>query len=267
MLGIESIILYILLGSFVGVAAGLFGIGGGGIIVPALTMIFFMQEMPSENMMHMALGTSMATIVVTSISSLRAHHKKGGVLWDVFKMLTPGIIIGTFLATFLASILSSKYLAIFFSIFMAYVSIQMFLNKKPKPSRKIAGPKLQFTAGTIIGAISAMVSIGGGSLTVPYLIWQNIDIRKAIGTSAAVGFPIAVSGTLGFIINGWENTDLEHYVFGFVSLPAFFFIALFSYLTAPIGVKLAHTLPVDTVKKYFACLLMFLCIKMLYSFI
>ncbi|WP_044415073.1 sulfite exporter TauE/SafE family protein [Halarcobacter anaerophilus] len=267
MLGFESIVLYILLGCFVGVAAGLLGIGGGGIIVPSLTAIFLMQGMDSENIVHVALGTSMATIVVTSISSLKAHHKKGGVLWNVVKMMTPGIIIGTFFATFLASFLSSLYLSIFFSIFMAYVSLQMFINKKPKPSRKLANPKVQFASGTLIGAISAMVSIGGGSLTVPYLVWQNVEVKKAIGTSAAVGFPIAVSGTLGYIINGWSNTDMSNLMFGFVSLPAFFFIAICSYFTAPIGVKLAHTLPVSVVKKIFSLLLISLSLKMLFSFI
>jgi len=267
MLGFESIALYILLGCFVGVAAGLLGIGGGGIIVPSLTTIFLMQGVDSQNVVHMALATSMATIVITSLSSLKAHNKKGGVIWSVVKMMTPGIIIGTFFATFLASILSSLYLAIFFSIFMAYVSIQMFLNKKPKPSRKLVNSKIQFAAGTLIGAISAIVSIGGGSLTVPYLIWQNVDIKKAIGTSAAVGFPIAVSGTLGYIINGWENTDLSNYMFGYVSLPAFFFIAICSYFTAPIGVKLAHSLPVKVIKKIFSLLLILLSLKMLFSFI
>jgi len=267
MLSFEFILLYILLGCFVGVAAGLLGIGGGGIIVPSLTVIFALQGIDSENIMHMALGTSMATIVVTSISSLKAHHKNQAVLWNVFKMMTPGIIIGTFLSTFLASILSSLYLAIFFSIFMAYVSIQMFINKKPKPSRKLLKTKGQFFSGSIIGAISAMVSIGGGSLSVPYLLWQNIDIRKAIGTSAAIGFPIAVSGTIGFIVNGWENTDLSNYTLGYVFLPAFFFISICSYFTAPIGVKLAHTLPISVVKKLFALLLISLSIKMLFSFI
>jgi len=267
LLGIESIILYIILGCFVGVAAGLLGIGGGGIIVPSLTTIFLMQGMDMENTVHVALGTSMATIVVTSISSLKAHNKKGGVIWDVVKMMTPGIIIGTFFATFIASVLSSLYLAIFFSIFMAYVSIQMFLNKKPKPTRKLAGSKVQLGAGTLIGAISAMVSIGGGSLTVPYLIWQNVEVKKAIGTSAAIGFPIAVSGTLGYIINGWSHTDMQNLMFGFVSIPAFFFVAICSYFTAPLGVKLAHTLPVGVIKKIFALLLILLSIKMLTSFI
>lgn len=226
-----------------------------------------MQGMPESEVVHMALGTSMATIVVTSIASLRAHHKRQGVLWDVVKMITPGILIGTFLGTFLASMLSSFYLAIFFSIFMAYVSIQMFLNKKPKPSRKLLNSGWQFISGSFIGAISALVSIGGGSLSVPYLIWQNVDIKKAIGTSAAIGFPIAVSGTLGYIINGWDHTNLENYTFGFISLPAFFIIAFCSYFTAPLGVKLTHILPINTTKKIFGLLLISLSIKMLSSFL
>jgi uncharacterized membrane protein YfcA len=180
-------------------------------------------------------------------------------------MIAPGIIIGTFLATFLAAYLSSFYLAIIFSVFMGYVSFQMFLNKKPKPSRTLLGAKWQFFSGTIIGAISALVSIGGGSLSVPYMIWQNVDAKKAIGTSAAIGFPIAVSGTLGYIINGWEYNSIENYMLGFVCLPAFFFIAFFSYFTAPLGAKLAHSLPIDTVKKIFAVLLLILSIKMLVS--
>ncbi|MDD3598008.1 MAG: sulfite exporter TauE/SafE family protein [Sulfuricurvum sp.] len=266
-LDLQTIILLITLGAFVGVAAGLLGIGGGGIIVPALTAIFLMQGMAQSEVVHMALGTSMATIVVTSFSSLRAHHKRQGVLWDVVKMMAPGIVIGTFLATFLASVLSSLYLAVFFSIFMAYVSLQMFIDKKPKPSRTLLNPAGQFASGSVIGAVSAMVSIGGGSLTVPYLVWQNVELKKAIGTSAAVGFPIAISGTLGYVINGWHNTNLDHLTVGFVSLPAFFVIALFSYFTAPIGVKLAHVLPVGTIKKIFAFLLIALSVKMLSSFI
>lgn len=267
MTGLESILLYAVLGAFVGVAAGLLGIGGGGIIVPSLTAIFLMQGMPQSEVVHMALGTSMATIVVTSFSSLRAHHKRQGILWNVVKMMAPGIVIGTFLATFLASILSSLYLAVFFSIFMAYVSLQMFIDKKPKPSRTLIAPIGQFFSGSFIGAISAMVSIGGGSLTVPYLVWQNVELKKAIGTSSAVGFPIAISGTLGYVINGWHHTDLEHFTLGYVSLGAFSIIAFFSFFTAPLGVKLAHVLPVGVIKKIFAFLLIALSVKMLLSFI
>jgi len=180
MLNLETLLLFIALGSVVGVAAGLLGVGGGGIIVPSLTTIFIMQGMPESEVVHMALGTSMATIIVTSFASLRAHHKREGVLWNVVKMMAPGILLGTFLGTFLASVLSSFYLAIFFSVFMAYVSLQMFLNKKPKPSRTLITASGQFGAGSIIGAISALVSIGGGSLTVPYLIGQKVFLVNVI---------------------------------------------------------------------------------------
>jgi len=267
MLSVDSILLFIALGAVVGVAAGLLGIGGGGIIVPSLTTIFLIQGIPQNEVVHMALGTSMATIIVTAFASLRAHNKRNGVLWDVVKMMTPGILLGTFLGTFLASILSSVYLAIFFSVFMAYVSLQMFLNKKPKPSRTLIAAWGQFTAGSFIGGISALVSIGGGSLTVPYLVWQNVDIKKAIGTSAAVGFPIAVSGTLGYIVNGWEHTDMSQLTFGYIYLPAFLIIACCSYITAPLGVKLTHKLPIKIVKRIFAFLLIGLSLKMLLSFI
>jgi uncharacterized membrane protein YfcA len=265
MIEIHWILSYLLLGSIVGFMAGLLGIGGGGIMVPVLTAMFLMQGIPVEKVVHLALGTSMASIVMTSISSLHSHHAKQGVIWNVVKKMSLGIIIGTFLATFVASYASSVYLAIFFAIFMAYVSLQMFLNKKPKPHRELAGTIGLSIAGSGIGAISALVAIGGGSLTVPYLIWQNVEIKKAIGTSAAIGLPIAIAGTLGYIINGWSLSSPENYTFGFVHLPAVVFISVASVITAPYGVKLVHMLPVPIIKKIFALLLIILSIKMLSS--
>ena len=216
MLELEWIVIFLTLGSFIGFMAGLLGIGGGGIMVPVLTSLFLLQGIPVEKVVHLALGTSMASIIVTSISSLRAHHLKGGVIWDVVKGMSLGIILGSYLATLLVSLLNSVYLALFFSAFMAFISIQMFLNKKPKANRELAGNIGLSIAGSGIGAISALVSIGGGSLTVPYLSWQNVDLKKAIGTSAAIGFPISIAGTLGYVINGWENTSVENFTFGYV---------------------------------------------------
>jgi len=265
MIEIHWILSYLLLGSFVGFMAGLLGIGGGGIMVPILTTMFLIQGIPVENVVHLALGTSMASIVMTSISSLRAHNSKQGVIWDVVKKMVLGIIFGTFLATFVASYLSSVYLAVFFAIFMAYVSVQMFLNKKQKQNRELAGTISLSVAGLGIGTISALVAIGGGSLTVPYLLWQNIEIKKAIGTSAAIGLPISIAGTLGYIINGWSISSPDNYTFGFVHLPAVLFISVASFITAPYGVKLVHMLPVSIIKKIFAILLIILSIKMLSS--
>jgi len=265
MLEVEWVILFLVLGSFVGFMAGLLGIGGGGILVPILTTVFIWQGIPVDKVVHLALGTSMASIIATSISSLRAHHASGGVLWHVVKGMTPGIIIGTFLSTFLVTHISSVVLAILFSLFMAFVSVQMFLNKKPKPSRELIGRRGLFFAGSGIGGISAMVSIGGGSLTVPFLTWQNVDIKKAIGTSAAIGLPISIAGTFGFLINGWGNSSVEAYVFGFVNLPAVLLISIASFTTAPLGAKLVHKLPVPVLKKIFALLLIILSMKMLFS--
>ncbi len=267
MLDIQWIVAFLLLGSFVGFVAGLLGIGGGGIMVPILTTIFIHQGVPVDEVVHLALGTSMASIIFTSLASLRAHHARGGVLWEVVRGMAIGILAGTFLATFIAVSISSLYLAIFFSVFMAYASAQMFINKKPKPDKAISGTGELLLAGTGIGAISALVSIGGGSLTVPYLVWRNIEIHKAIGTSAAIGLPIALAGTIGYLVNGWANTSLESYTLGFVYLPAVLLISITSVATAPYGAKMAHRLPVTVLKKVFAVLLVLLSIKMLTSII
>jgi uncharacterized membrane protein YfcA len=265
MFEIQWVLSFLLLGSVVGFMAGLLGIGGGGIMVPVLTTIFLHQGVPVNNVVHLALGTSMASIIMTSISSLRAHNAKQGVIWKIVRKMSVGIILGTFLATFLASYASSLYLAIFFAIFMAYVSVQMFLNKKPKPDRELAGNTGLFITGSGIGAISALVSIGGGSLTVPYLTWQNIEIKKAIGTSAAIGLPISISGTFGYLINGLSFPSPDKYMFGFVYLPAVLLISIASFVTAPYGVNLVHKLPVSIIKKIFALLLIILSLKMISS--
>lgn len=266
-LDFQWLLAFLLLGTIVGFMAGLLGIGGGGIMVPILTSLFLAMDMPVEKVVHLALGTSMASIVFTALSSLRAHHYKQAVLWQIVKNITPGILIGTFVATFVAAKASSLYLAVFFSLFMAYVSVQMFSDKKPQAHKQAIKSMHLFTVGSGIGAISALVSIGGGSLTVPYLVSRNIGIKKAIGTSAAVGFPIAISGTIGYVINGWSNTSVDNYTFGFVYLPAVILISMTSILTAPFGVKLAHHLPVSQLKKIFALLLIVLSAKMLFSVI
>ena len=256
-----------LLGAAVGLAAGLLGIGGGAIMVPILSSIFIAQNVPTSLVIHIALGTSIACIIVTSFSSLYAHNKREGVIWPIVKSLAPGVIIGSLLATYFVAHVSSKFLAIFFTCFMAYVAVQMFLNFHPKPSRQIPGKVPLFFTGTGIGSISAIVAIGGGTLTVPFLAWNNIPLKKAIGTSAAVGFPIAISGTIGYVINGWNVSFEEPYLYGFIYLPAVVLISFVSYFTAPLGAKLAHTLSVSTLKKVFAIFLVLISLKMLWSVI
>ncbi|MES2499932.1 MAG: sulfite exporter TauE/SafE family protein [Pseudomonadota bacterium] len=276
-MGVELIIGFILLGMFVGVMAGLLGIGGGGILVPVLTSIFIYQGFPKDSIMHIALGTSMACIAFTSFSSMWSHHQNDAVIWPLAKTMSIGMVIGTFSATFLVAYLSSKVLAIFFAVFMAYVSIQMFNSKQTTFNKQsIHQTELRFvTLG--IGGISALVSIAGGSLTVPYLAWRGIDIRKAIGTSAALGFAISIAGTLGYLINGTLNSNTANtiatnasttqYTLGYIYFPAVLLVAIPSFFTAPLGAKLTQRLPVQILKKIFGVLLMILSLKMAISFI
>jgi uncharacterized membrane protein YfcA len=260
---IYLIISLLVLGAFTGLFAGLFGIGGGGIMVPVLTLLFVQHHFPAEHILHMALATSMATIVPTAIASLRAHHKHKAVLWPVVIKITPGILLGTFAGTFVASYLSAKPLAIFFSCFMALVALQMVINRKPKPTQQLPGGLGVASAGSGIGAISALVAIGGGTLTVPFLVWCNVALPVAIGTSAAVGLPIALAGATGYVVNGWNIADLPAYTIGYVFWPAVLLMAAMSFITAPLGAKLAHRLPVALLKKLFALLLIGLSIQML----
>lgn len=254
---------FLMLGACTGIFAGLFGIGGGGIMVPVLTFIFIKLAFPAEHIVHMALATSMAAIVPTAIASLRAHHSRLAVLWPLVIAITPGILLGTFAGTFLASYLSAKPLAIFFACFMTIVAIQMLSNYKAKPSRTLPGAIATSGVGAGIGAVSSLVAIGGGSMTVPFLLWCNITLPVAIGTSAAVGLPIAFSGALGYLFNGLSVHNLPAYTLGFIYWPAVLAMATASFFTAPLGARLAHSLPVTLLKKLFAVLQISLAIQML----
>lgn len=256
---------YPLLGAFVGFFAGLLGLGGGGIMVPMLTTLFVAQGFPGEKSVHLALGTSMAAIVLTSVSSLRAHHAHGAVRWDIVRAITPGILAGTFAATFVAARVPSGPLAIFFACFMAYVSLQMMANLKPKPLRELPGAIGMSAVGAGIGGVSALVAIGGGSLSVPFMTWCNVRVQHAIGTSAAIGLPIALAGTVGYLVNGWGGAGMPALSLGFVYLPALVLVSAVSMVTAPLGARLAHRLPVATLKRVFAGVLLLLCAKMLHT--
>ena len=256
---------YLLLGAFAGFMAGLLGVGGGAIMVPILTTIFIAEGFPRSEVLHLALGTSMAAIVFTSISSLRAHHAHGAVLWQVVRGITPGILLGTFGATFVAAQAPTTWLALFFAVFMSYVAVQMLLNIKPKPHRELPGRLGMSAVGVGIGGISALVAIGGGTMSVPFMTWCNVKAQHAIGTSAAIGLPIALAGTAGYLINGWNHPGLPAASIGFVYLPALALVVAVSMATAPFGAKLAHRLPVATLKRIFAGLLVLLVARMLWS--
>jgi uncharacterized membrane protein YfcA len=254
---------YSILGAFAGILAGLLGVGGGIVIVPMLTFTFVAQQFPHQHLLHLALGTSLATIVFTSIASFRAHHRKGAVNWQVVRLISPGIVVGTLAGSWVAASLSTNFLKIFFVGFTFFVALQMLLDIRPKPHRQLPGGMVLFGSGSFIGAISSLVGIGGGSMSVPLLVWCNVPMHGAIGTSAAIGFPIAISGAVGYILNGLSAKGLPAGSFGFVYLPALIGVAGMSFLTAPLGARLAHRLPVSRLKKLFACLLIATGLKLL----
>jgi len=264
MIEVSWVVTFLFLGGVVGFIAGLLGVGGGGILVPVLTYIFLHMGVEVDNVMHIALGTSMACIIVTSTSSLNAHNKKGTVSWEFVKIMSVGIVLGTFIATFVASYLNSIYLAFVFLCYMLWTAINMFrtnLHSKQQGQLKLSN---MFYVASGIGAMSALVSIGGGSLTVPYLVKKNIELKTAIGTSAAIGLPVSVAGTLGYLLNGLGQDNIMTHSIGFIYLPAVLLISISSFIFAPLGVKAAHYLPVQVLKVMFSILLVILSVKMLW---
>jgi uncharacterized membrane protein YfcA len=262
---ISIIATYSAVGAVAGILAGLLGIGGGLVIVPMLVFCFTRQGISDHAIMHLALGTSMASIMFTAVSSFWSHHRRGAVKWIVVRRIVLGIFVGTFLGTCVAAELSTPILKGFFVIFLYYVGVQMLTGKKPKPGRQLPGRSGMFGVGNIIGLVSSLVGIGGGTLSVPFMVWCNVALHQAIGTSAAIGFPIAVAGTVGYIYNGLSAANLPEHTIGYVYLPALAGLIVTSVLTAPLGVHLAHSLPVDKLKRVFACLLLLVATRMIVS--
>jgi uncharacterized membrane protein YfcA len=248
-------LLYLVLGGFAGVLAGLFGVGGGIIIVPVLVFSFTAQGFDAEILTHLAVGTSLATIVFTSINSVRAHHSVGAVRWAVFAWLTVGIVLGSALGTLTASYIAGPHLQKIIGVFALVVSLQMALDLRPKARREIPGKPGLTLAGLVIGWASAIFGIGGGSLTVPFLTWRSLSMQQAVATSAACGFPIALASTLSFMILGWHDPLLPPHSLGFIYLPALLGIAVTSMLFARFGARLAHKLSPRLLKRLFAALL------------
>jgi uncharacterized membrane protein YfcA len=257
-------LVYLGLGAFAGTVAGLLGVGGGLIIVPVLAIVFAQQGVSAEYLMHLAVGTSLATIVPTSISSVVAHHRRGAVLWDVFRRLLPGIVVGAAAGAILARFLDTAVLRTAFGVFELLVAAQLALDIKPAPHRELPGRTGMTVAGSVIGAVSAVLGIGGGTLTVPFLVWCNTQVRKAVATSSACGLPIAVAGGVGFVFTGWGvSSSLPPLSFGFVYLPALLGISVASVLFAPLGARLAHWLAPHILKRLFAVFLAILGLRML----
>ena len=255
-----------LLGIGTGFLAGLLGIGGGMLMVPFITIIMSHRGVAPDLAVKMAIATSMATIIFTSMSSVWAHHRRGGVRWDIVKRLAPGIVAGSIIGSLgVFALLKGSYLAIFFGLFVSFSATQMFLNKKPKPARQMPGAAGQFAAGGFIGFLSGLVGAGGAFISVPFMTWCNVAMLNAVATSAALGFPIAVANVIGYIISGLNVAGLPVGSFGYIWLPALVVIAACSFMTAPLGAKAAHSLPIDKLKRIFGSVLYLLAAYMLYK--
>lgn len=253
------------LGLCTGFLAGLLGIGGGMLMVPFITLIMTGRGVSPDLSVKVAIATSMATIIFTSVSSVRAHHKRGAVRWDVVWRLAPGIVMGAAVASMgVFSVLKGSSLALFFALFVAFSATQMLLDRKPAPSRTLPGTGGQLAAGGVIGFLSGLVGAGGGFVSVPFLTWCNVVIHQAVATSAALGFPIALANVLGYIIAGQSVEGLPTGALGYVYLPALAVIATASVLMAPMGVKAAHAMPVKQLKRVFAIILYMLAAYMLH---
>ena len=235
------------------------------IMVPPLIMLMTSRGFPQEHIIKVAIATSLATILFTSISSVRAHHERGGVQWPIVAKLAPGICVGTLITAQIAGLLNTRWLTIFFGLFVGYSAIKMLQKNKnagaeTKPMPKALG---LFGVGGVIGGLSALVGAGGGFMTVPFLANRGLTMQHAVASSAACGFPIALAGAIGYIIAGW-NVQIAPYTAGYIYLPALFMISLASVITAPIGAKTAANMPMATLKKFFGFMLMALATYMMW---
>ncbi|WP_444923367.1 sulfite exporter TauE/SafE family protein [Microbulbifer sp. DLAB2-AF] len=266
----EMLLVYLLLGAVAGTAAGLLGIGGGLIIVPALVLIFSATGISPEVLTHMAVGTSLATIVITSISSVWAHNAKGAVDWHLFWIMTPGILVGSWLGGVTADLLPGAWLQLLIGVFAIIMAVRMGVSGLRAASQKESDDRLPgslplICSGGVIGWLAAIFGIGGGALIVPYLSHFAVKMQRAVGTSAAFGLPIAISGSLSFVVQGWGNKLLPHWSSGYIYWPAFLGIVLTSVLFAKFGANLAHRISARRLKLYFAILLCIIGIRFIWQ--
>ena len=256
---------YLVLGAAVGFFAGLLGIGGGIIIVSTLALMFKAQGFPPSFVMHMAIGTSLAAIIAGSFASFRAHHRHGAVDWSLVRTMTPGLLAGVLAGSIAARFLPGAFLKFFFLSFMAVLTLQMALNLRPRPSRQLPGRGPLVAYATFIGVVSSMFGGGAAAFGVPFLTWCNVDTHRAIGTCAAMGFPLALAGTLGYVASGWGIAGMPPWSVGFVYVPAFVGIAVTSMLVAPWGARLAHRLKGATLRRIVALFLVAMGVKVAIS--
>ncbi len=260
---VSIVIANVLLGMCAGFLAGLFGIGGGMVIVPVLSFLFSAQGMPKEIIMIMAIATSLATIILTALSSVAAHHRLGSVLWDKVLRLTPGILLGAMSGATIADAIRSDVLRLIFVGFLLYAGMQMAAGATPKTGAASYSKLTDFLASTGIGLLSALVGIGGGTLTVPYLAYCGYPMRNAVAVSSACGLPIALAGTASYMALGMKAQGLPDWSLGYVYLPSVLGVGFGSLFTAPLGAKLAQKLPARQLKRYFSVLIFLIAIKLL----
>ena len=258
-------LIYLGVGLFVGFFAGLLGIGGGSVMVPILSLTFAAQGYSGDYVVHMALATSMATIIPGAISSTWAHHRHQAVNWMVVRQMGPGILVGTFSGAVIAHFSSTAFLKTFFIVFICFLAVQLLFDLKPKTRHALPGAGGMFAFGSLMGVISSFAGIGGAVLSIAFLTWCNLRMHDAIGTAAAIGVPLAIAGTIGFIVTGLFDKGLPEGSLGYVYLPAFAGIAITSFLIAPLGAKLAHRLPVVVLRRVFVVFLVALAVKMAVS--
>jgi uncharacterized membrane protein YfcA len=245
---------YLAIGVVVGFAAGLLGIGGGMVMVPLLVYVLGVQGM-GPSALHIALATAMATILFTSLSSVRAHHQFGSVEWPVVRAMVPGILAGAFVAALLAGLIPTRPLAVMFTALVFYAATQMLLDIRPKGTRPLPSRGALFGVAATIGGVASLLSAGGAFMSIPFLAWCGVPLRRAIGSAAAIGFPIALAGTAGHVVQGLRAEGLPAWTVGYVYLPALALLLVTSMATAPLGARLAHRVPVRRLRFAFAVLL------------
>ena len=258
--------LYMATGALVGFLAGLLGIGGGMTMIPILAALFSAQHFAPDHVVHLSLATAMASVVFTSSASVAEHTKLGSVDFTIVKRMVPGMVAGTLLSTVAAGSISQRHLALAFAVIVFGGATQILLNKKPKPGRTLPGPLPLSAFALFVGVISGLVSAGGAFLSMPFMVMCGVPMRTAIGTGAALGIPVAIIGTVGHVISGWTTSGLPPWSLGFVNLPALAGLVVTSVLIAPYGARMAHRLPIVTLKRIFATSLYLLAAKMLITY-
>jgi len=246
----------LLLGTCTGFLAGLLGVGGGMLMVPFLTMMLTHRGVDAGLAVKMAIATAMTTIMFTSIASVRAHQKRGAVRWDIVRHMAPGIVVGALIAGVgVFALIKGRALALAFAAFVSFSAVQMLRGRKPEATRQMPGPVGSAAAGSVVGFVSGLVGAGGAFISVPFMTWCNVPIHLATGTSAALGFPIAMANTVGYVIGGWTLHSGVPGSLGFVVLPAMAVISVASVITAPLGARVAHGMDTKQLKRVFALLL------------